>query len=861
MSIYRRLKKLLQSEYKTIILLPDRYHYSTQIDNFTLENSVVAVYNFFSKLSSVNVTVLTNNPKAEIFQNLIVCDILEEIKQLNIDEITDSFNEMQQSSLEEKEAFYEEHLSKQDVRFGVESGQLISGIFRASRFSAEVGSVLVFSGDSKTLKIEIEGLQNVNRAIDGDLVAVERIDDTLMQDKIQDAGIEAEEEKSEEVEAEIFSESEMLEEYLNNELDKKKVVQLKKNLILEGGILKGKVVSVLRRASHRISGSFRLLEDESGTENARKKVVFLPLQPHLPKILVSTSRYRDLKTKRLVVQVDDWDISSRWPRGHLVEVIGEIGDKETEAKVVLQQFDIRESKFSEKVLRCLPDEGWSVQKEIEKNGLGSRADFRGLPICSIDPPNCKDIDDALHAKNIGENLFEVGVHIADVSNYVLPGSEVDIEARERGTSTYLVDRRLDMLPGRLTTDICSLKEKVERFAFSVIWELEIQDDKVVVRKFKATKSVIFSKKAFAYQQAQEILDGKVPRDLITGKEVKVQNDIVESITILNRIAKLLRLARMNNGALTLASPEVKFSLDESNSNPKDVKPYDIYEANHLVEEMMLLANISVARKLVDSSRFKKRTLLRRHGKPNELLEDLKKLVATLGYTLRTGNSKELGESLDKIKSSSGGETDKVNNLVRIMATRCMNRAQYICSGDFSKEEFQHYGLGSEIYTHFTSPIRRYADLEVHRLLADLISDEVPVFSKNVTQASLRDLSENLNSRHYNAQLAGRASVKLYTVLFFKSNPQSAQALVSQVNENGSVLVFIPKFGIEEKISLKTKKDEKIEYDATRHELTKKTETREVKIKVFDEITVHLSSKEARNRGLKLVLAITAPQVH
>ena len=459
-------------------------------------------------------------------------------------------------------------------------------------------------------------------------------------------------------------------------------------------------------------------------------------------------------------------------------VLQKIGDRTTETAVVLHEFDIATEEFSPNVMACLPSKDWVVTEENSKG----RTDLRHLQVCSIDPPGCKDIDDALHCRTLANGHLECGVHIADVTHFVKEGSALDIEGCKRATSTYLVERRLDMLPGLLTTTLCSLVGHVDRFAFSILWEFD-KDLNVVKTDF--VKSVIHSKKAMSYGEAQEWLDQE---------QTPSKGSLQESVRSLNKIAKVLRQRRVDKGALALASPEVRFKIDDESHDTTDVELYDMKEANLLVEEFMLLANITVATKVTEV--YPRFSMLRRHPKPSpEMFKDLLAMAKAAKLTMDVSSSKALANSLDLAVRQ---DDAYFNKLVRILATRCMQQAVYFGSGDVSVEEYLHYGLASPIYTHFTSPIRRYADVVVHRLLAGAMSI-APLPTKYESKETIRDIANNINLRHHNAQLAGRASVALHTVVFFKKRPAETMANVSKVDAS-SVSVMVPEFGIQGKLS-------------------------------------------------------------
>ncbi|KAG5035980.1 hypothetical protein JHK87_010890 [Glycine soja] len=534
----------------------------------------------------------------------------------------------------------------------------------------------------------------------------------------------------------------------------------------------GRIVGIIKRNWHSYCGSLEPMPMPAGSGGIAH-ALFVSKDRRIPKIRIQTRQLENLLDKRIIVAVDSWDRQSRYPSGHYVRTIGEIGDRDTESEVVLIENDINTRPFSSQVLACLPPLPWVVSSEDLSNPI--RKDLRHLRVFSVDPPGCKDIDDALHCHVLPNGNFEVGVHIADVTNFVYPGTPLDDEAAQRGTSVYLVERRIDMLPKPLTEDICSLRSDVERLAFSVIWEMTPEAD-IIATSY--TKSVIKSSAALSYVEAQARMD-----------DSRLMDPITADLRNMNSLAKKMRLRRIERGALTLASAEVKFQIDTETHDPLDIGMYQIREANQMVEEFMLAANVSVAQQILKS--FPLCSLLRRHPTPTrEMLEPLLRTAAAVGLHLDVSSSKALADSLDHAV----GDDPYFNKLIRILATRCMTQAVYFCSGDLSPPEYHHYGLAAPLYTHFTSPIRRYADVIVHRLLAASlgISKLPPVFQDSLQLTSIAD---NLNYRHRNAQYAGRASVELHTLIYFRKRPTDTEGRIVKIRSNG-FFVFVPKYGIE-----------------------------------------------------------------
>ena len=739
---------------------------------------------------------------------------------------------------------FPEHLTKAQYDSGVSAGRYKEGKIRCSPYSPF--SAYVDVGDD-TLDVKIEGRHRMNRAMEGDVVGIEIIED------------EDEEEEEEREKDDVNDDDNVvsLAPIVNaSDVASVDVASAKAGAEMPPSLteLKAKVVRIVKR-NWRDRGYACALDIESCADLARKqhensnenetedgggrakRVLCVPNDRKTPKIRINTRHAHQIASQRIVVVIDAWLASSPYPEGHFVRALGEIGETASETAALLLEADVDDRTFAPAVHKCVPPLPWKVTEEHVEEP--NREDLRNLRVCSVDPPGCRDIDDALSAVVVpkndgveGEEEIEIGVHIADVTTFLKPGTPMDDEALRRGTTTYLVQRRLDMLPKPLTEDICSLRADVERLAFSVFWRVDpatMLPRKDVKPRF--TKSIIKSSKALTYQKAQEIIDD----------ETNDKSDLANDLRRLRDVSKALRAKRMEQGALTLASPEVRFELDDETSNPLDVSLYISRETNKMVEEMMLLANIAVAERI--SEHYPSFALLRRHPEPREkmflpLLETVKLLG--LENKINCASNKALAESLDACVRE---DDPYFNTLLRLQATRCMSTAKYCSTGSFPRNELYHYGLASPLYTHFTSPIRRYADVIVHRLLSaslGLISiDEVLISSvgKKVaidnTNLFTKEIAETCNARHLAGQQAGRASAELHTLKFFRDRTTVAEARVFQIRGNNNnkttttttttttnnnnntnnikkgekdededeIVAFVPKYGIEARVKV------------------------------------------------------------
>ncbi|XP_021714097.1 exosome complex exonuclease RRP44 homolog A-like [Chenopodium quinoa] len=790
LSVYNRLRTLCSNSQRKFFVFSNEHHKETYVKAMVNESpndrndrAIRVATQWYQKHlgSAVRVLLITNDREnkrkaneegisAETVESYVKSlgqpELLDLLAQpASEDMVIDSVEDMRPSK---RKVVYSEHKPMSEITTGLHRGIYHQGKLRVNRynpFEAYVGSESI--GD----EIVIHGRTNMNRAFDGDIVAVELLpQDQWHAEKSRIADEEDEEDES-------------------VHLAPSSADDAPRNTNVQGSSAdatpsrpSGCVVGVIKRNWHSYCGSLEPMPMPAGSGGIAN-ALFVSKDRRIPKIRIQTRQLGNLLDKRIVVAVDSWDRLSRYPSGHYVQTIGEIGDRETETEVVLIENDINSKPFSSQVLACLPPLPWSVSPEHLSDP--NREDLRHLQVFSVDPPGCRDIDDALHCTLLPNGKFAVGVHIADVTNFVHPGTPLDDEASQRGTSVYLVERRIDMLPKPLTEDICSLRSDVERLAFSVIWEMTPQAD-IISSRF--TKSIIKSCAAMSYVEAQARMD-----------DSRLVDPLTTDLRNMNSLAKIMRQRRIDRGALTLASAEVKFQIDTETHDPLDIGMYQIREANQMVEEFMLAANVSVAEKVLKHFPFC--SLLRRHPTPTkEMLEPLLRTAAAVGLDLDVSSSKALADSLDRAV----GNDPYFNKLIRILATRCMSQAVYFCSGDLSPPEYLHYGLAAPLYTHFTSPIRRYADVVVHRLLAASIGiSKLPEIFQDRPQ--LTSIADNLNYRHRNAQMAGRASVELHTLIYFRKRPTDTEARIVKIRSNGFI-VFVPKYGIEGPVYLTARGD-------------------------------------------------------
>ncbi|CAF0928716.1 unnamed protein product [Adineta steineri] len=687
-----------------------------------------------------------------------------------------------------KEIIFPEHVPLSEVQRGIKSGRYLQGTFQASRENYLEANVFVQDSE-KYNQLFVQGYRNLNRAVHDDIVAVEVLQEQewatpfslVIDDKDDDQG--------------------------------DLVIEQEETGLVVPGVSSKKtascrIVAIIKRNWRQYCGI--LQESLPGA----KFHLFLPHERRIPKIRIESRQAEELKNSRVMVQIDHWPRLSRYPQGHFIKTLGKLGDKETENEVILAENDILHHEFPEAVLDCLPKLPWTITAE----DLATRVDLREFCIVSIDPPGCTDIDDALHCRTLENGNYECGVHIADVTHFVRPNTALDLEARERGTTVYLTDRRIDMLPVLLSGNLCSLRGGEERFAFSVRWEMT-PDAKIVQTQFH--KSIIKSKSAMTYEQAQTIKD-----------DAGINDEIAQSLRRLHSIAAQLRKRRMDRGALVLESSEVRFQLDTETHDPLSVMNKELRETNWLVEEFMLLANISVAEKIYEL--FPDCACLRKHpAPPISNFDPLVKAADTKGFLIKANTGKELADSLDQAILSAH---PYFNTMLRMLATRCMMQAVYFCSGfESDMKNFEHYGLATPIYTHFTSPIRRYSDVLVHRLLAAGINADA-TFPDLLNKRVLQQICNNLNYRHRMAQYAARASVDLHTHLFFKNMHTDEDGYVFGVRKN-ALQILLPRYGLETTLFLRDKEGKSVgEFNEEEATQTINNMT----IHMFDPVTVQIS---------------------
>ena len=491
--------------------------------------------------------------------------------------------------------------------------------------------------------------------------------------------------------------------------------------------LEAQVIEILEHANEtfvgvlKVSKNYAFLLTETST---------LANDIFIPKDKLKVGKNGD----KAIVRITEWPEEAKNPFGEVIDILGKAGDNTTEMHAILAEYGLPYV-----YPQAVEAAAEKLSADITPEDYAEREDFRDVVTFTIDPKDAKDFDDALSIRTLKPGLWEVGVHIADVSHYVKEGSIIDKEAAKRATSVYLVDRTIPMLPERLCNFICSLRPDEEKLAYSVIFEM---NEKAEVKNYRIRHTVIKSNRRFTYEEAQQIIE--------TG-----EGDYKEEVLQLNRLAQILREKRMAAGSINFDRCEVKFEIDETG------KPLSVYfkvskEANKLIEEFMLLANKTVAEYVGKVPKNKKPKVLpyRIHDLPDpDKLDNLNQFIARFGYKIRTGGSKaEVSKSINHLLGEIEGK--KEQNLIETVSLRAMQKARY------SIYNIGHYGLAFDYYTHFTSPIRRYPDLMVHRLLTRYLAG-----GRSAQADKYETLCEHSSAMEQTAASAERASVKYKQVEF------------------------------------------------------------------------------------------------
>ena len=572
----------------------------------------------------------------------------------------------------------------------------------------------------------------------------------------------------------------------------------------KGGKAEGEVTKVLERKRTEFVGTIQISDKFAFVECPGYSLYtdfFVPISK------INNARNGD----KVVVKMEGWEAHSDSPIGSVIKVLGKAGEHNTEIHSILAQYGLP-YEFPEALERYAN----AIDTSIQLSEIKKRRDMRNVLTFTIDPKDAKDFDDALSFQKLENENFEVGVHVADVSHYVTPGTILDDEAYERATSVYLVDRVVPMLPEILSNNACSLRPLEEKYTFSVVFEINTKAE-VVNQWFGRT--VTYSDARFAYEEAQQIIENNsnkysntsdkhlnlvIPSNVsLSGKEYIVDKNIAEAILEMDRLAKILRKNRMKHGAISFDKVEVKFILDEEN-NPEGVYFKESKDANKLIEEFMLLANKSVAtyvgKQLKKEAGSQKTFVYRVHDEPDdEKIAALENIIKRFGYKLDTRDKKSTSQSLNQLLSDVVGK--KEQNMVDTLTIRSMSKAVY------TTNNIGHYGLALDYYTHFTSPIRRYPDVMVHRLLQHYLDG-----GKNANQELYEEKCGHSSNMEGLAASAERDSIKYMQVKYMLDHKdQEFLGVISGVTDWG-IYVEIISNKCEGMVRLQDLKDDQYAFD-------------------------------------------------
>ena len=588
----------------------------------------------------------------------------------------------------------------------------------------------------------------------------------------------------------------------------------------------GEITRLVKRDKNEYVGKIEISEKFSFVIIDNKRIhvdIFVPIS------FINNAKNND----KVLVKITEWRKNSQSPNGIIKKVLGTEGEHNTEIHSILAEYGLPYDFEKE-----IKDYANNIDTTINFKEVSKRRDFRKELTFTIDPVDAKDFDDAISFKKLSKNSYEIGVHIADVSHYLQPNTILDNEAFNRATSVYLVDRVVPMLPEILSNKACSLRPNEEKYTFSAVFIIE--KNKIINEWFG--KTIINSNYRFSYEEAQEIIETKnniIRKEVsLNNKEYSVSNNVKEAVLKLNEIASYMRKERMNSGAISFDKKEVRFSIN------KDKEPTGVYvkeskESNKLVEEFMLLANRKVS-EYIGKKNKKNIFIYRVHDLPDESkIKALKEVAKSLGYNLDTSSRKRMSESLNKILNKIKGK--KEQSLIESLAIRSMSKAEY------TTKNIGHYGLAFDYYSHFTSPIRRYPDVIVHRLLEQYLNKEKPSGHEIYNSAC-----DHCTQREILATKAERDSIKFMQIKYMQDKTNKKfNGVISGITDWG-IFVEIIENKCEGMIPVRDLKGVYYIYNKDEHSLIgKKTK---IKYQLGDSIQVQVKHADLIKKQLDFILA-------
>lgn len=589
-----------------------------------------------------------------------------------------------------------------------------------------------------------------------------------------------------------------------------------------GRALEGEVIEIVQRLKTEFVGIIQISKRYAffiADSNKMPMDIFIPIS----KTLGANDG------QKVVARITEWKDDAKNPNGEIVRIIGDAGEHETEIHSILEEYGLPYS-FNEDVIA----EADAIPLEISQAEIDKRKDMRNVLTFTIDPLTAQDFDDALSFEITSNGEIFVGVHIADVSHYLRPETELDKEAYTRGTSVYLVDRCVPMLPERLSNGLCSLRPNEDKLCFSAVFKLDM-NGYVLDEWFGRT--VINSNHRYTYEEAQTVIEYNTSKSdsSLYGQDIKILNPLEHAIVFLNRLAKSMRAERMNKGSISFEKQEVRFKLD-ANNKPTGIEFKVAKDSNKLIEEFMLLANRRVAKFIND----KKLPMVNRgHDKPNEeKLESLKQFIKQFDYKIETDDPVEITRTLNQLLQDVKGKPEA--NMIENLVVRTMQKANY------TTQNVGHYGLGFKDYTHFTSPIRRYPDVMVHRLLGRYLEEKsTPKLEK------LESKCQHLSQREKLAQKAERDSIKYMQCIYMAGFIGKVyKGIVTSVAEYG-VFVEMQETKCEGLVRMSEIGGDTFSADMTNY-CVKGYNKGEV-IRLGDEVQVVVSSVDVEKKNINLTL--------
>lgn len=600
------------------------------------------------------------------------------------------------------------------------------------------------------------------------------------------------------------------------------------------GKLEGEITKVITRAKTEYVGVIQIHEKKNFAfvvpdSNKMYTDIFVPINK------INKAEDGD----KVLVQLEEWPQKADSPNGKVLKVLGRPGEHNTEIHSILAEYGLP-YEFPHEVEEFANN----IDTSINQEEIAKRRDMRGDLTFTIDPKDAKDFDDALSFKVLDNNLYEIGIHIADVSHYVQEGTILDDEAYERATSVYLVDRVVPMLPEILSNNACSLRPNEEKFTFSAVFTL---NDKAEIKNEWFGRTVTYSDARFSYEEAQAIIESKtteIPAEVsISGEAYSTDQTIADAVLKMDALAKIMRSKRMDSGALSFDKLEVKFDLDEE-ANPIGVFFKTSKDANKLIEEFMLLANRKVS-EFIGKQKPEKTFVYRVHDEPDESkLMALQGVVARFGHKLNFKDRKSIASSLNTLLSDVQGK--KEQNLVDTLTIRTMSKAEY------TTDNIGHYGLAFDYYSHFTSPIRRYPDVMAHRLLQRYLDGE-----KSASAEVYEEKCKHASNMEYLATKAERDSIKYMQIRFMQDHKdEEFVGVISGVTDWG-IYVEIISNKCEGMVRTRDIKGDYYEFDQDQFALIGRDS--KTMYQLGDEVVVKVKQADLEKRHLDFELIGKAPE--